>query len=378
MTDSNSDSDDDDLLNFDPFAPSQLSQQSSTGSSQSTRGEDDETPSPKAPRKKVDDHKVRVEMAAKNIVDSNDLVSNKLRKPSELFWHKCGSKSGVRFYPCRLCPASEAFGLHFPNADKLNEDTHVLVQYIKYPDFELYKIVTRKALLEYHNGGNPDRWSEKFCELYAKQERIRHKKKRGNCNYSRTPIKGEAKISAGGSSPRRVSLTGENFELDRDVWVEILFLQQVLALAHQTKRDDQRREEEDERERIELQEEQRKEQQIASANRAQCNNSGSDVNDDGSLEEPYTQTINEDEEDRMYGYINSTTKSVERIRVGDWITYYSHIFTAGDERGRRVTEVLEVKPRDNPVLRLANGEFLPKDTQVKRIKVIRRNKLEVG
>uniref|UniRef100_A0A7S2KP02 Uncharacterized protein n=1 Tax=Leptocylindrus danicus TaxID=163516 RepID=A0A7S2KP02_9STRA len=359
MIDSNSDSDDDDLLNFDPFAPSQQSQQSTASS------EDDALLSPPSTatatdEKKIENHESRVEKAAKSIVESNHIASDKLRKPSELYWHKCASKAGVRFYPCRLCPQKEAFGLYFSNGDKLKEDTHVLVQYINYPDFEKYKIVTKKALLEYHNGGDPGRWNEKLCELYAKQERARHRQKRAGSNSRATPKKmGKAR--------------NESFELDRDVRVEILFLGQVLALAQQTERDDRLQEEEYRRERIEIQEEHRKKEQ------QHTNTSTSDGNDDddGSLEEPYSQTINEDEEDRMYGYFNSaTTKSNEPIRVGDWITYFSHVFAAGDKRGRRVAEVLEVNPRGNPVLRLDNGEFLPKDTQVKRIKVIKRKKLE--
>jgi len=62
-------------------------------------------------------------------------------------------------------------------------------------------------------------------------------------------------------------------------------------------------------------------------------------------------------------------QSNEPIRPGDVIEYYSPIFVAGDARGLRQATVLSTDPHDDMPLVLSNGEGLPTNTKVKRIKV---------
>jgi hypothetical protein len=68
-------------------------------------------------------------------------------------------------------------------------------------------------------------------------------------------------------------------------------------------------------------------------------------------------------------------KCKEPICPRDVIKYYSPIFVAGDPRGLRDTSVLAVDPNDNFPLVLSNAEDFPSTTTVKRIKVIRHNRL---
>ncbi|KAL7551083.1 hypothetical protein ACHAWF_014281 [Thalassiosira exigua] len=83
------------------------------------------------------------------------------------------------------------------------------------------------------------------------------------------------------------------------------------------------------------------------------------------LDVPYTQAITFDPDDFGTG----GDRSDEPIRPGDVIEYYSPIFVAGDPRGQRHATVLTVKADEDSSLVLSNGEVIPDDTKVKRIKV---------
>ena len=85
---------------------------------------------------------------------------------------------------------------------------------------------------------------------------------------------------------------------------------------------------------------------------------------------PYTQAINFDPED--FGTVKETSK--EPIRRGDLIEYYSPIYVAGDARGLRQATVLAVDPKNEMPLVLSNGENIPNNTKLKRIKIM----LETG
>jgi hypothetical protein len=68
-------------------------------------------------------------------------------------------------------------------------------------------------------------------------------------------------------------------------------------------------------------------------------------------------------------------KCKEPICPGDVIQYYSPMFVTGDLRGLRETSVLSVDPNNNFPLVLSNGEGLLSTTLIKRIKVVRQNRL---
>lgn len=99
------------------------------------------------------------------------------------------------------------------------------------------------------------------------------------------------------------------------------------------------------------------------------------------LDEPYTQDWgggSDDDEDDIYASAITLepSRKKEPIRPGDVISYYSHVFVSGDKRGLRTATVLSVDAKGDPVLKLSNGEYLPKDTQIKRIKIIMNGVLE--
>ncbi len=98
------------------------------------------------------------------------------------------------------------------------------------------------------------------------------------------------------------------------------------------------------------------------------------------LEEPYTQApafplpYGEDSDDDMMNFrIKTSKQSNEPIRPGDVLEYYNPIFVMGSAQGHRIATVLSIDPKkkDNP-LQLSNGEILPLDTEVKRIKTMER------
>lgn len=120
---------------------------------------------------------------------------------------------------------------------------------------------------------------------------------------------------------------------------------------------------------------------------------GGDIHDDD-LEEPYTQALDfkpvecnssDEEMEEFYRdlqqkssppkahmrksdkYVNNT----EPIRPGDVIEYYHPLFIFGDKRGLRTATVISVDPKNrNSVLTLNNGESLPIDVKVRRIKTL--------
>ena len=102
------------------------------------------------------------------------------------------------------------------------------------------------------------------------------------------------------------------------------------------------------------------------------NNSNDGDDDDNDemdeLDMPYTQAITFDPDD--FDMDEEEERSNEPIRPGDVIEYYSPIYVAGDPRGLRQSTVLAVDPKDDSSpLVLDNGEGLPTNTKVKRIKV---------
>ncbi|KAL7472547.1 hypothetical protein ACHAXS_012922 [Conticribra weissflogii] len=84
------------------------------------------------------------------------------------------------------------------------------------------------------------------------------------------------------------------------------------------------------------------------------------------LEVPYTQAITFDPDD----FPKITETCNEPLRVGDEVEYYCPMFVAGDKRGLRQAFVLSIDPKDDIPLVLSNGECLPTDIKVKRVKVM--------
>jgi len=89
------------------------------------------------------------------------------------------------------------------------------------------------------------------------------------------------------------------------------------------------------------------------------------------LDEPYTQDLGLlSDDDYLPSFALEGEKAKEPIRPGDVVEYYSHVYVAGDKRGRRIAKVLSVDPERSPILVLDNGECIPSDTQIRRTKVM--------
>lgn len=91
--------------------------------------------------------------------------------------------------------------------------------------------------------------------------------------------------------------------------------------------------------------------------------------DDEELDIPYTQAISFDP-DNFDEPTDENETSNEPLRVGDVIEYYSPIYVAGDPRGLREATVLAIDPKKENPLVLDNAEYIPNDTNVKRVKVM--------
>jgi hypothetical protein len=69
------------------------------------------------------------------------------------------------------------------------------------------------------------------------------------------------------------------------------------------------------------------------------------------------------------------TKTEERLQPDDVIEYYNPIGVAGDEHWFRTATVVGIDPNDRSPLNLDNGEYLPCDHLVKKIKMMVDGKL---
>ena len=97
-----------------------------------------------------------------------------------------------------------------------------------------------------------------------------------------------------------------------------------------------------------------------------------DISDD--LEVPYAENLLPNDDDFWNPDLFSD-KQTEPLRPGDVIQYTHPIYRAGDKQGQRVTAVLSTDPHAPHMLVLDNGEVLPNETSVKRVKVWERGTL---
>ncbi|GKY96505.1 hypothetical protein MPSEU_000610100 [Mayamaea pseudoterrestris] len=90
---------------------------------------------------------------------------------------------------------------------------------------------------------------------------------------------------------------------------------------------------------------------------------------DSELELPYEQDLGQ-------SYcVDLNESSNEPLRPGDVIQYCSPMYVAGRPEGRCVAQVWNTDPKRQFPLVLSNGEFLPSDHQVKRIKELLKGEL---
>jgi hypothetical protein len=90
------------------------------------------------------------------------------------------------------------------------------------------------------------------------------------------------------------------------------------------------------------------------------------VMDDSDMDVPYTQNLGLFDDAVLALELSDRKK--EPLRPGDVILYNHPVFVAGSKESIRVTQVLSTDPDQRMPLSLANGEFLPADTYVRRIK----------
>ena len=217
------------------------------------------------------------------------------------------------------------------------------------------QIVSNRHIIPYHNcvtscinsdegAGNTNcsekdattlKWCEGLCKQYEKQ-----------CQ-------------------RHYSLT------ESETRAEIIFLHRLLRHARTQQERLVERQQERRQEQLTLEEDEEKEKGPSIS----AENPLGNENNDDELEIPYTQDWGGDNDfDGLYPTSSSVAK--EPLRPGDVISYRSHLFVAGDKRGERVAIVIEVRPKEDPILRLDNNEVLLATTQVKRIRVMKGRKLE--
>lgn len=233
------------------------------------------------------------------------------------------------FFPCRTCDPSEGKGLNLKPWDL---DTETLVQRID-PKMLMgdRQVAKNQRLIPYHNNAdntcevnNNERqdsisltWCPVLCPLYEKQFALSNMERRALRKYLQRILD-------------HAILQQQKLEEQKVMWQ-----QEQLSLEEEEK--------------------------VTPT-----------IQNEEELEVPYTQNWgNEETAHRI-----SSSEPKEPLRPGDVISYQSHVYVAGDKRGLRVATVIQVRPKEDPILCLDNNEYLLPTTYIKRIRVMKRGSLE--
>lgn len=286
-----------------------------------------------------------------------DTDKRAITSPSQLFWcitNKKGGK-GKLYYACRVVDNPDQYkGLELPDL-KVGE---VCVQYFDYAgaacSLKNYGNVRKSKLIPFHNGsadGAGDAaaaaagvdlttasWCPDLCALYEKQL---HK---------------ELKSRIANAEERAIRIRAH-----------LLFL--PMALEHA-------RAQEAEIKRMTASQKKNVKRSrptgCMSSNdidAALADNEATDENDASSGEDD-----NDDDDNDSLDPANKKRKT-EILRPGDVIEFYHIMAVHGRKEDLRQAKIISVDPKEVAVLIMDNGDCLPKDHQIKRIKKIHRGKL---
>ena len=227
-------------------------------------------------------------------------------------WYQDKQQDGGVYYPCRLCEAAEA--MHIGLEPLWDESEVSLIQALEFPPTATKPFSGGRDRLLVDKAdlsvyGKDDKWDEQIYKKY-----IRRRKKR---QPRMTPSEERAGYK---------------------------YLQAILKSAIDQEPPPPSDDDESE---------------------------GRGFDEDGSvssLEIPYTQACSQ----HSCVLPDLSGKKKEKLRPGDVIGYHHIIYCAGDPRGKVTATVLATNPDGHPMLRLDNGQVLPADHQIKRIKIMEK------
>ena len=270
-------------------------------------------------------------------------IPEEITSPSQLKWYCIRLRGGEfkqRLQPCRVLSKDEAMRHQRKpgggNSKRISE-SQSMIQTIAFPNTNSgdFICVENHLLLPFNNiQGGADALNEDYLDRYMQQ-------RRDDCAAS-------------------------------DLEAEGIFLERIFDHAIKSEKESKDRAS---KERQDYLHDSSDDSCVMGRKRAEfevVENSDSDGADDfgnemDELDAPYTQAINFDPDN----FPNIGDICNEPIRPGDEIEYYSPIFVSGDRRGLRQATVLSIDPKDEEApLVLSNGECIPNDTKVKRIKVM--------
>uniref|UniRef100_A0A7S3QJV7 Uncharacterized protein n=1 Tax=Chaetoceros debilis TaxID=122233 RepID=A0A7S3QJV7_9STRA len=338
---SDSESSDDDSLDFSPFLKKRKVKHSSSS--------DDHL-------LKNDNQQETVEDSAKRKAQIAYIPKEKVTRPSLLGWSKKFGKSRQKkkqadYYPCRECHPDEGIGLDIDQGWDRNKK--VLVQFIEGTEFTSRALISRNQLIPFDNGeinGNSENiWSPQLmnnCMERLRKDRRKKLKEKGN----------------GKGTPNSDRVNNEPDLFTRSME---LYMQRVLGVASQEELTQLNKEKE-----LKLTGETEPSQPSSEQE------SSSNLSQASAIVSQSQETILEDSSsDDDCNVFSREKRKCERLRSGDVIEYYAPIGVFGDKRFHRQTTVQAVNPQKKDfVLELENGEFIPKNCKVRRIEMLLRGK----
>ena len=264
------------------------------------------------------------------------MLPRDITAPSQLFWHKTTVKGVKKYYPCCQSTNTDiASGLKLPKRETWDTTKKTFIHYVKSACLAMgeYNVVSTSTLVPFHGnevsteGGDAvGQWCPQLCSAYETQMK------------------------------KQLRKAGEN-ELDTGVSVRshMIFLEKILENAKVL---------EEQKTKLATAK-QKKTSKIRPVNAMDVDKmllarSASDTEESSS------------DDDGAEGVCERKT---ELIRPGDVIEYTDVMAIQGDKNYQMTSKILSVDPRRTPVLVLENGDFLPPETRVKRIKKIYRGNL---
>jgi len=331
-----SDSDDDDLLNFVAFPKKKESQSDTAPVSTATTVEESTCSPVKVTQDCDEDETECVEEVAEKRAEIA-AIPDSIKNPSELYWHTRTKKGQKIHEPCRECHPDEALGLDI--AQSWDPELKVLVQYIEFVALAERALVSRKTLTPYHGYKNTEERDE-----------------------------GKDKKEEGVPAPKPASWCTEKLKLlkrqrKKRGWDEIeplteeLYLQRLLD--HAVKMQEELRTIKDKEEK----------DAVISSQVSSCQRSAQ-------LKKVETRDAISASSDEDDSEVKTKKSKSVLLRCGELIEYYNPIFVFGDERGLKTATILAVNPKTkNHVLKLSSDDVLPIETLVKQIKIMVRGNL---
>mmetsp|Transcript_3676 Transcript_3676/g.4324 ORF Transcript_3676/g.4324 Transcript_3676/m.4324 type:complete len:515 (+) Transcript_3676:177-1721(+) len=342
-----------------------------------------------------------VDIEAQRIANTSNIpIQTKLNSSTQLYWHFMKKKRTKLYYPCKECHPDDAIGLDVPQ--QWDNEKKALVQYIEEGcQFDGVRLISRGVLVPFHGHGHrgstsASKKTKKNSKNDIGDDNDNDEQKQGGKRENESDMMEKQKwcsktMTLYVKQIRNLLKKKKNTE-EHDINVRVrameLYLQRVLDTSIEREKDLKLKEEKEQEEYIQEFDEVNEnvgdslsskivETKISSCAVATNNNTVVSTPSSAVIsQETCHEESHDSDEDSLSDMESIEYKhKSESIRPHDIIEYYEPIGIFGDKRWLKQAQVLAVDPRGDPILQLSDGNYLDKETKVKRVMILRRGKM---